>query len=76
MAILLLIYVRNFGQVRSKFVMGLMIFAALFLADNLVAAYLYFGLAQAYGAAVAAPLLVINLIGVLGFLTLLWTTMR
>ncbi len=76
LAVLLTVYVKNFGQIRSKFALGLIAFASLFLIDNLAAAYLYFGLAQAYGAAVATPLLAINLIAVLGFVTLLWTTIR
>lgn len=76
MAILLFTYVRNFHRLRSKFVMGLMVFAFLLFAENLVAAYLYIDLAKAYGPPVAAPLLVINVIGLLGFGTLLWTTMR
>ncbi|OFX17691.1 hypothetical protein A3K71_05825 [archaeon RBG_16_50_20] len=76
MAILLITYFRNFSRLRSKFVIGLMVFAFLLFADNLVAAYMYFDLAKAYGPPVAAPLLVINVIGVLGFATLLWTTMR
>jgi hypothetical protein len=73
---LLFVYVRNFGKLHSKFVLGLMTFAFLLLADNLVAAYLYFDLAKTYGAAVATPLLIINVIGVFGFVTLLWTTLR
>ncbi len=76
MAILLFTYVRNFRRLRSKFVMGLMVFAFLLFAENLVAAYMYVDLAKAYGPPVAAPLLLINVIGVLGFGTLLWTTMR
>ena len=59
-----------------NYLIGLMVFAFLLFADNLVAAYMYFDLAKAYGPPVAAPLLVINVIGVLGFATLLWTTMR
>ena len=76
MAILLFTYVRNFRRLRSKFVMGLMVFAFLLFAENMVAAYMYVDLAKTYGPPVAAPLLVINVIGVLGFGTLLWTTMR
>lgn len=76
MAILLLTYVRNFRHLRSKFILGLMVFSFLLLAENLVAAYMYFDLARAYGPPVAAPLLVINVIGVFGFAALLWTTLR
>ncbi len=76
MATLLFVYVKNFGHMRSSFIIGLMAFAILFLANNLVAAYVYFDLAKAYGASVATPLLIINVIGTLGFATLLWTTLR
>lgn len=73
---LLIVYLKNFGRIKSKFVLGLMVFAILFLADNLIAAYVYFDFARFYGPAVAAPLLLINVIGLVGFVTLLWITLR
>ncbi len=76
MAILVVTYVRNFGRVRSKFVVGLMTFSVFLFLENLVAAYFYYDLAQSYGPPVATPLLVINVLGVLGLSTLLWTTLR
>lgn len=76
MAILIGTYFRNFGRLRSKFVVGLMVFSVLLFAENLVAAYLYVGLAQSYGPPVAVPLLIINVFGILGLSTLLWTTLR
>jgi hypothetical protein len=76
MAILVVTYFRNFNKVRSKFVIGLMTFSVLLFLENLVAAYFYFDLAQSYGPPVAAPLLIINILGVLGLSTLAWTTLR
>jgi hypothetical protein len=76
MATLMFTYFRNFGRLRSKFAIGLMTFSVLLLAENLVAAYMYVDLAKSYGPPVAAPLLVINVIGVLGLAVLSWTTLR
>lgn len=76
MVILIVTYFSNFRHIRSKFVLGLMAFSTLLFAENLVAAFMYVDLAKSYGPPVAVPLLVINAIGVLGFATLLWTTMR
>ena len=76
MATLIVTYFRNFSRVHSKFVVGLMTFSILLFLENLVAAYLYYDLAQSYGPPVAVPLLIINLLGVLGLSTLTWATLR
>ena len=71
LAVLLFVYGRNARHIRSRFAIGLVIFAALFLVQNLAGAWIYMSLNDAkMGANVALPMLVLNAIetGALGTL--------
>ncbi len=58
---LLILYGRNLREVRSPFAVGLVLFALLFLIENLVGIYSYFQLsAQRFGPDVALPMLYLN----------------
>ena len=61
LAILLVIYGKNAAHVRSRFAIGLIIFAALFLAQNLAGMLIYMSMNDAsMGPGVAVPMLVLN----------------
>jgi dipeptide/tripeptide permease len=61
LAVLLVIYGRNAAQIRSKFAIGLIVFAALFLVQNLAGMWIYMSMNDALlGANVAVPMLVLN----------------
>jgi hypothetical protein len=61
LAILLVIYGRNAAQVRSRFAIGLIVFAVLFLVQNLAGIWIYMAMNDALmGSGVAVPMLVLN----------------
>ncbi len=61
LAVLLVIYGRNAAQIRSKFAIGLIVFAALFLVQNLAGMWIYMSMNDALlGANIAVPMLVLN----------------
>ena len=70
---LLLVYAKNFREVRSTFSIGLVLFALLFLLQNVAAVALYLSMAtQAYSVSIAATMLVLNLAELGGFAVLFW----
>ena len=73
---LLYVYTSNFGPLRSKLALGLIAFSSVLVLQNIVAAFIYWGLAQTYTAAVAAPILLITALETTGLLLLLWATWR
>jgi len=61
LAILLVIYGRNAAQIRSRFAIGLIVFAVLFLVQNLAGMWIYMSMNDsAMGPNVAVPMLVLN----------------
>jgi len=61
LVMLLSVYGKNVKEVRSKFTVGLLAFAALFLAQNLLGMWAYLAMNDAgKGADVAFPMLVLN----------------
>lgn len=73
---LLYIYGQNFRSLRSPLSVGLILFAALFIAENLAAIYFYVLMSDSYGAAVALPLLALNGVELVGFATLFYVSWR
>ena len=73
---LLYVYAKNFGALRSKFAIGLVVFSGFLVVQNVVAALMYWNLAQTYTAAVAAPILLITALETTGLLFLFWVTWR
>ncbi|MCI4371558.1 MAG: hypothetical protein L3J78_02815 [Thermoplasmata archaeon] len=74
---LLYIYVGNYLVVRSPFSLGLIVFAALFLAENLAAMYFYVAMAGGgEGPSVAMPMLTLNAAELVGFATLFYVSWR
>ncbi len=61
LAILLYVYCRNATQIRSKFALGLVLFAALFLVQNLAGMWIYMSMNDAgMRGEIAIPMLVLN----------------
>ncbi|MGI0149039.1 MAG: hypothetical protein ACREDF_05860 [Thermoplasmata archaeon] len=78
---LLFLYGSNFRTLRSPLSLGLIIFAALFLVENLAAIYFYVSLNEtltgtAFGASVAMPMLVLNTVELIGLTTLFYVSWR
>ncbi|HEX9566270.1 MAG TPA: hypothetical protein VGA48_01580 [Thermoplasmata archaeon] len=73
---LLYIYVGNYRGLRSPLSAGLIVFAGLFLIENLAAMYFYVALSEWAGAAVAVPMLALNAAELVGFATLLYVSWR
>src|SRR5437016_8664104 len=62
LGLLLFVYGRNAAQIRSKFAIGLVVFAALFLIQNVAGMWIYMSMNEdpRLGAVVALPMLVLN----------------
>ncbi|HYT01036.1 MAG TPA: hypothetical protein VEO20_10280 [Thermoplasmata archaeon] len=73
---LLYVYVGNFRHLRSAFSLGLIVFAGLFVLENLAAVYFYVVLSESYGAGVALPMLALNAAELVGFATLFIVSWR
>ncbi|MFQ5837184.1 MAG: hypothetical protein ACE5HJ_00185 [Thermoplasmata archaeon] len=66
------VYGRNFRKARSPFALGLLIFALLFLVENLVGIFSYFQLSeQGFGPEVALPMLYLSIAEASAFAVLL-----
>src|SRR3989442_12917330 len=65
LAVLLFVYLRNARQIRSKFAIGLVVFAALFLIQNVAGMWIYMSLNEkpSLGAGAPVPMLVLNPMG-------------
>ena len=63
-------------SVASSFSVGLTLFTAIFLVQNLLVVFFYFQLAQNYSADVALPMLTLNGLGLAAFATLIWVIRR
>ena len=74
---LLYIYVGNYRGLRSPFSAGLIVFATLFLVENLAAIYFYLAMSTWTGSGnYAIPMLVLNGAELVGFATLLYVSWR
>jgi hypothetical protein len=74
---LLYIYGQNFRSLRSPLSLGLILFAVLFIAENLAAIYFYVSMdASGVGAGIALPLLALNGVELVGFATLFYVSWR
>ena len=72
---LLLVYAKSFRSIKSTFSVGLVVFAVLFLVQNIAAIALYVSMAAAgYGLPVAMPMLALNVAELGGFAVLFWIT--
>jgi hypothetical protein len=61
LAVLLVVYGRNAAAIKSKFTLGLVVFAALFLFQNVAGMWVYMSMGEAgMGPGVALPMLLLN----------------
>jgi len=78
---LLYVYGTNFRTLRAPLSLGLLIFAALFLVGNLAAMYFYIFWNESlsgtdFGADVAMPMMILNTVELVGFVTLFYVSWR
>jgi hypothetical protein len=78
---LLYVYGTNFRTLRSPLSLGLLVFAALFLIGNLAAMYFYFSLNESLSGtgvagSVAWPMMILNTVELVGFVTLFFVSWR
>jgi hypothetical protein len=74
---LLYVYAKNFRSIRSPLSLGLVLFAALFVVQNVAAMYFYVVLANGgFGAPVAMPMLALNAVELAGFVALFYVAWR
>jgi hypothetical protein len=81
LVLLLYLYRGNFRTLRSPLSLGLIIFAGLFLVENLAAMYFYMAWNDSLSgtglaASVAMPMLLLNAVELIGFSTLLFVSWR
>ncbi len=71
---LLLIYLKNLKSIKSKFTSGLIIFALIFLIQNLVAAYFYLTMMDYYAQGTDLLVFVLTLMQTIAFAVFLAIT--
>jgi len=71
---LLYIYAKNLKSIKSKFTLGLLIFAVLFLLQNLVSLYFYFTMIEYFVPQVEVHVLILTLLQTIAFLILMKIT--
>jgi len=81
LVVLLYLYRSNFRTLRSPLSLGLILFAGLFLLENLAAMYFYFVWNESlsntgYASSVAMPMLLLNAVELVAFSTLLLVSWR
>ncbi len=73
---LLYVYIKNYLKMKLPFTLGLIIFAAIFLLQNLAAIYFQFAMIMYYTKDVAEFALVINTLECLGLASLVYVTYK
>jgi len=68
------IYIKNLKSIHSKFTIGLLIFALVFLIENLVAAYFYLTMMPYYANGIELPAFFLRFLQTIAFLIFLWIT--
>jgi len=71
---LLNIYIQNLKKIKSKFTIGLLVFALLFLIQNLISLYYYLTMMDYYSPEVEVHVFILTLLQTIGFLILLKIT--
>jgi hypothetical protein len=73
---LLWVYLNSFRKVRAQFTAGLVIFAALFLAQNLISLFSFLTMFMYYAADVTWLVLLITVVQTAGLAIILWMALR
>ena len=74
LAALLHVYIKNLKRIKSSFTAGLLIFALLFLIQNIVSLYFYLTMMDYYVPAVELHVFIFTLLQTIGFAILLKLT--
>ena len=74
LAALLHVYIKNLRKIKSNFTLGLLIFALLFLIQNIVSLYFYLTMMDYYVPAVELHVFIFTLLQTIGFAVLLKLT--
>ena len=74
LAALLYVYIKNLRKIKSGFTAGLVIFAVLFLLQNIVSLYFYLTMMDYYVPAVELHVFIFTLLQTIGFAVLLKLT--
>ena len=74
LAALLYVYIKNLRKIKSNFTLGLLIFALLFLIQNIVSLYFYLTMMDYYVLAVELHVFIFTLLQTIGFAVLLKLT--
>lgn len=74
LGMLLHIYAKNLKKIKSKFTIGLFVFALLFLIQGLVSLYYYLTMMKYYSPEVEVHVFILTLLQTIGFLILLKIT--
>ena len=71
---LLYVYIKNLKNIKSKFTIGLLVFALLFLLQNLVSLYYYLTMMKYYSPEVEVHVFILTLLQTIAFIILLKIT--
>ena len=71
---LLYVYIKNLKNIKSKFTIGLFVFALLFLLQNLVSLYYYLTMMKYYSPEVEVHVFILTLLQTIAFIILLKIT--
>ncbi|MBI2541437.1 hypothetical protein HYV80_01895 [Candidatus Woesearchaeota archaeon] len=74
LGMLLHIYIKNLRKIKSRFTIGLFIFALLFLVQGLISLYYYLTMMDYYSPEVEVHVFILTLLQTVGFLILLKIT--
>jgi hypothetical protein len=74
LVILLIVYFRNLRQVKSKLLVGLIIFSLIFLAQNIFSLYYSLTMMEYYVPAVEFQIFIFSLLQTIAFAIMLWIT--
>lgn len=74
--ILLYVYIKNFKKIKSMFTFGLLIFAILFLIQNIISFYFFVTMTPYFVNMVEIYVFLFSLIQTLAFVILNWITLK
>ncbi|HLC79173.1 MAG TPA: hypothetical protein VJG83_01965 [archaeon] len=76
LAFLLIVYANNYRQMRSALGLGLVVFAAFLLAQNLIAVYFHFSMIDYYSNEVMQHAFILSSVQTVALAALAWVTWK
>lgn len=74
--LLLYVYAQNYRQMKSPFLLGLMLFAVIFLVENILGVYFHFMMVDYYSAEAMGNVRILMAIQTVALAILTWVTWR